>query len=127
MTWSRRPVAAALVDLLGTATGGTVTVFAEQPLTLNPPALVVADATVRFSRAALSVDEVDLPVLCIGPAGASDDVDALAGTVRAAVDADRTLGGAVQIVYAAEQRNARHVNIAGIDLKVLEVGLSITM
>jgi hypothetical protein len=126
VSWERAPVAAALADLLADAAPG-VAVFDTQPATLNPPALVVSRPTVvRYSAAAIAVDEVELPVICVGPLTAGDNTVAdLAGLVRAAVAAEPTLSGTVKIAWITEERNWRAVTIAGVDCLAVDVIVNI--
>jgi hypothetical protein len=126
MSWSRAPVAAALVDVLTTAIDGTVTVFAEPPQTLNPPAIVVGPATMTYAVAGFAVDDVELTVMVIVPVGRLNDLDALARKVHDAILADSTLAGSVKVAWPIEQRNSRGVVIAGIDLSVVDVVVRIT-
>jgi hypothetical protein len=127
MSWNRTNAAAALVSALQTQTGATVFVFPKPPQTLNPPAIVVGRPTeVLYSAWALSVDEVTLPVLCVGPGDGEDIVDGLITAVRAAL-ADPMLGGAVQSCVASAERNWRNVVLAGVDILQAEVTLTIRM
>jgi hypothetical protein len=126
MSWSRAPVAAALVDVVSTAMGATVTVFPEPPQTLNPPAIIVGPATVTYSVAAFAVDEVDLTVMAVVPVGHLNELDSLARQVHDAILADSTLAGAVKAAWPIEQRNSRGVVIAGIDLSVVDVVVRVT-
>jgi hypothetical protein len=115
VTWSRSTVAEALADVLGAEVAGDgVAVFARPPLTLNPPALVVArPVEVLYGVAGLGVDEAQLPVVCIGPMEGEDVVDDLIAIVRAVVTVDPTLGGVVHLVTAPLERGWRAVTIGG--------------
>jgi hypothetical protein len=127
MAWSRQTAVPALVAALQTTLGETAFVFEKPPQTLNPPAVVVGRPTeVLYSAWALSVDEVTLPVLCVGPGDGEDIVDGLITAVRAAL-ADPMLGGAVQSCVASAERNWRNVVLAGVDILQAEVTLTIRM
>jgi hypothetical protein len=119
-------VAAALVDACN-AYDPTVTCFERPPATLNPPALVVSRPTVvRYSAFAFGVDEVELPVICVGAlAGGEDPVTELTAIVRAAVAAQPTLAGTVKGATADEERNWRAVTIGGVECLAVDVILSI--
>jgi hypothetical protein len=127
--WTRAVVADALATLVASFAGEAgvaATVFAKPPGTLNPPAIVVGrPRMVRYGTAALSIDEVELPVACIGALDGDDVVDTLAGVVRDAVRADPTVGGTVQVAYPYEQAQWRAVNVAGADLLAADVVLMI--
>jgi hypothetical protein len=130
VSWDRDPaakaLAAALTDVVA-AQQLAVTVFDRPPPSLNPPALVVAwPIEVRFSAAAFGIDEVTLPVLCVGPVDGEDTVAELIAVVRDA-ELDPSLGGAVQIAYPSMERNWRQINVAGVDLLSAEVTYTIQM
>jgi hypothetical protein len=127
MSWSRAPVAAALVSTLTAATSGAVTVFAEPPQTLNPPAVTVGPETGPYAVAAFATDEFDLPLICVAAIGHLNDLSDLAETVRLAVTANPTLGGAVKSAWPSERRNPRNVNVAGVDLSTVEVVVKVTV
>jgi hypothetical protein len=127
VSWNRAPVADALVNVITAATGGTVTVFAEPPQTLNPPAVTIGPVTMPFSTFAFAVDEADLAVVCVAAIGHLNDLDALAQQVRQAVVGDPTLQGSVKTAWPYEQRNNRNVTVAGVDLSTVEVVVKVTM
>jgi hypothetical protein len=128
MSWSRAECAAALAAAIQTQIGETVFVYPRPPFTLNPPAIVVGRPNeVRYSTFAFGIDEADVPVLCVGAADGEDIVDGLIQAVRAAVNADLTLGGVVQCVGDTRERNWRNLNVAGIDVLQAEVQLTIQM
>lgn len=131
MTWRRSLVAPALADMLKAAQGETDTasIFSAPPETLNPPAIVVGrPIETRFSTFALGIDETDLPVVCVGPFYAGEDiVDGLISFVCAAVLADRTINGTVPSCTAASSRNWRGVRIGGADMLAADVVLTVTM
>jgi hypothetical protein len=128
MSWSRTTAVTALVQILQTAAGETVTVLSKPPQTLNPPAIVVHRPTeVRYSAFSLSIDEATLPVICVGAADGEEQVDSLITLVRTAVGANKMLGGAVSSCTASVERNWRNVLIGGIDVLEAEVTLLIEM
>jgi hypothetical protein len=127
VTWNRAPVAAALVNVIGTATAGAVTVFAEPPQTLNPPAVTVGGSTMLFATAAFAADEVDLSLVCVAAVGHYNDLDGLVQQVRGAVTGNPTLAGAVKSAWPYEQRNNRNVNVAGVDLSTVELVVKVVM
>jgi hypothetical protein len=130
VSWDRSLVGPALAQVLTdavVAAGETITVFEKPPGTLNPPAFVVArPTTVRYATFAFGVDDVELPVLCVGPLDGDDRVAELIAFARAAIS-EPTLGGVVQICYPTGERNWRAVNIAGTDLLSAELVFSIQM
>ena len=128
MTWQRSPVAAALVDILTTATAGGVYVHDKPPTVINPPAIIVArPTTVNYATAAFAVDEATLPIVVAGAMDGDDLVDTLRDAVRRAVDADPTLGGAVKSATATAERNWRNLTVAGVELLVAEIILTVLM
>ena len=127
MTWSRTTAVPALVAALQSTMGETVFVFGKPPQTLNPPAVVVGrPVEVLYSTSALSIDEVTLPVLCVGPGDGEDIIDGLIAQVRASLT-DPRLGGAVQSCVASAERNWRNLVLAGVDILQAEVTLTIRM
>ena len=128
MTWTRTPVAAALVDVLSAATSGTVTVFAKPPTTINPPAVIVARPTnVNYATASFARDEATLPVEICGSFDGDDTVDALRDQIRKAIDANPTLGGVVPSCTVTSERNWRNVTVAGVELLAAQIVLTILM
>ena len=126
MSWSRPLVAAALVEMLTTATGGLVTVFDRPPPTFNPPAIVVARVeSVSYGTAAMGRDEVTLPIVCVGAVDGDEDLDDMRAVVKAAIDDDVTLLGSVQAGWAVEERNWRQLSIAGGDVLAVDLMLTI--
>jgi hypothetical protein len=127
MSWDRALVSAALVDVLGPATG--VTVHAAPPEVLNPMCVVVArPQTVAYSTVGLGVDEATLPVVIAGGVETEDRIEALKTACRAAIMADPTLGGKVPNCYPTEERNWRNVTGAGgIQLLLVELILTVQM
>jgi hypothetical protein len=125
VSWDRAQVSAALVDILGPATG--VTVHPAPPETLNPMCVVVHRPTsVAYSAAALCVDEASLPLVVVGGIESEDRVEALKETCRQAVFADQTLDGAVLAAWPAEERNWRNYTGAG-GIQLLQVELVLTI
>jgi len=102
-------------------------VFPEPPQTLNPPAVVVGPVSGQWATAALSVDETDVDVMCAAAIGHYNDLDALLETVRQAIVADPTLGGQVKAAYPYERRNNRNVNVAGIDLSIVDATIKVIL
>jgi len=128
MAWNRTQAVAAVVAAVRAVCAETVIVFAKPPQTVNPPAIVVGrPVEVRYAVAALSVDEADLPVACVGPADGEDLVDELIAAVRHAVAVDWSLGGAVQHCRDTLERNWRNLNVAGVDILQAEILLTIRM
>jgi hypothetical protein len=127
MSWDRLSTAPALADALNTTASELVSVFDTPPPTLNPPALVVGrPVVVRYSTFALGVDEVELPVVCLGPLDGEVLVNELSAMVRTAVVREPTLGGTVKGATAMEERNWRSIVIAGTSCLAVDVILSIT-
>jgi hypothetical protein len=125
MTWNRTAAAKAVAAAIEAQT--TVTVLARPPQTLNPPVIVVGRPDqVRYAEFAFGVDDVDLPVICVGAADGEDMVDQLVGLVRESF-ADPTLGGQLVSCVAAMERNWRNVTVGGVDLLQAEVLLAIRM
>ena len=128
MTWSRSLAAGALADALKAADDGSTNIFASPPMTLNPAAIVVGrPIEVRYATAGLGVDEVELPVVCIGAMEGDDVVDALMTFVRSTVMADPSVGGALRSASPSLGRNWRAVRIAGADLLAADLVLEIRM
>lgn len=121
-------MAAALVEMLTAATGGLVTVFDRPPATVNAPAVVVARVqSVSYGTPAFGTDLATLPIICVGGADQDDVVDGLKATVKAAIEADPSLGGAVQIARPTEERNWRNVNSGGVDLLAVDLMVDLQM
>ena len=128
MSWARALVAGAVADVLKAAQSDTDTfsVFANPPETLNAPAIVVGRPTeVRYNIGAFGIDEATLPVVCVGPSGGDDVLDALITFVRTAIGADVTLGGVVPSCIVTAERNWRPTRIGGADLMAADVVLSV--
>ena len=125
MTWDRATATAALAEMLGD-TGATV--YPKPPATLNPPAIVLARASnVDYNVSAFGIDEATLPDVCVGPLEGDDEIDALKSTVRAALLADPTIGGAVQLATATAERNWRTVTISGTELTTVDLVIMVKM
>jgi hypothetical protein len=129
MTWTRAPLAAALVVALRDG-GLTCALFSCPPMSgLNAPAVVVGrPVEVLYSVQSFAVDRVTIPIVCIGALEHDDDVADLVAQARKAIEAEPTLGGTVQTVEATSERNYRQVKVAGADLLlaadlVLEVSM----
>jgi hypothetical protein len=127
VSWDRAQVSAALVDVLGPATG--VTVHAAPPEVLNPMCVVVSrPQPVVFSTVGLGVDEATLPLVIVGGLESEDRIEALKTACRQTIMADPTLGGAVPNCYPTEERNWRNVTGAGgIQLLLVELILTVQM
>jgi hypothetical protein len=94
VSWSRAPVAAAIATDLFNGSEGGVTAFADPPATFNVPAYIVGwPQTTTFHRPAFGIDEVTLPVIVAAGLPEPAVLDQLLVTARAALEADRTLGG----------------------------------
>jgi hypothetical protein len=127
MTWNRQTAAAAITSALQVTLGETVWVYSKPPGTVNPPAVIVGRPTeVRYSIPAFSIDEATLPVTCVGPVDGDDVVDQLAAQVRASFP-DPTLGGVVQACWPTDERAWRQASIAGVDVLLADVNLTIQM
>lgn len=127
MSWDRARVSAALVEVLGPATGGTV--HPAPPEVLNPMCVVVSrPQSVLFSTVAPSIDEATLPLVIVGGVETEDRIEALKRTCRDAILADPTLRGAVPNCYPSEERNWRNATGAGgVQLLMVELILTVQM
>jgi hypothetical protein len=127
MSWNRATAAAAITSALQTTLGETVWVYEKPPGTVNPPAVIVGRPTeVRYSIPAFSIDEATLPVICVGPLDGDDVVDGLVGQVRASFG-DPTLGRVVQACWPVDERAWRQASIAGVEVLLADVNLTIQM
>lgn len=127
MSWDRATCAKALAAQLEAAIAD-VTVYDRPLFNLNAPALVIGrPIETRYAVAGMNVDLAQLPVACVAATEHDDDVTALIGEVRAAVNADRTLGGAVQLCYPVAERNWRPLKVAGADLLAADAVLEVHM
>jgi len=130
VSWNRAAAAQAIAAKLGTVTltDGVVTVFATPPLTLNPPAYVVALPTdVARNLERFGVDVATIPVGCFGGLGEYDRVDELANLAAAALEADASLGGAVIRCTVPHLITWRTVTIGGSELLAQDLQLVIDM
>ena len=127
MSWDRQTVAAALVSMLGPATG--VKVHPLPPELINPPCVVVSrPQPVVYGTAGLGVDEASLPVLIVGGVETEDTIEATKTICRQTILADPTLGHVVQSCVPAEERNWRNLTGAGgIQLLLVELILTVQM
>jgi hypothetical protein len=128
VTWDHVPAAQGLAAVLKAALDPDVAVFDHPPRSLNAPAAVVGrPLEVRYSVAALSIDEADVPV--VGVHGFDRDVELaeLLVQIRAAVEGDFTLGGAVQRATPSLQRNWRQATVSGVPLLAADLVVTITM
>jgi hypothetical protein len=127
VSWNRSTVSAALVNMLGSATG--VTVHPIPPEIVNPMCVVVSrPTTVAYSTVAPTVDEATLPLVIVGGLETEDRIETLKQACRTAIQADPTLGGKVPNCYPTEERNWRNVTGAGgIQLLLVELILIVQM
>jgi uncharacterized protein DUF3168 len=125
MAWDRATVAAALVATLGPAVG--VKVHDRPPEVLNPPCLVIGrPVTVVYGTGALGADTATLPVVVVGGIETEDQIEGLKSAARAALEADQTLGGAVQGVWPSEERNwLNRTGAGGLQLLTVELILEV--
>jgi hypothetical protein len=130
VSWDRGPVAkaiAAAVETAATAQSVEVSVFEKPPFTLNVPAIVVGrPSQVRYSVAGFSIDDVELPVLCVHGPDQDDAVSDLIALVRSSLT-DQTLGGVVQLCIATGERYWRNLKVAGADVLAAELVLTVNM
>ena len=132
MTWSRSPVAAALAQLLTSALDQSdecdAQVYEAPPFSLNADSIVIGRATeVRYSVQGFALDEVTLPITCVGGMDQDDTVAALIELVRSTVHASINLDGACSEIHAVGERGWRHVNVSGADLLAAEITLQVLM
>jgi hypothetical protein len=128
VSWDRATVAAALVELVESATGG-VKCHPLPPETLNGPCVVVMrPQPVVYATAGLGVDEATLPLAVVSGIEQEAAIDSLKQQVTKAILADPTLGGLVVNCWPSEERNWRNVTGAGgIQLLLVELILMIHM
>jgi hypothetical protein len=128
VTWDRKTAATALVATLQAAVGG-VKIHEFPPEIVNFPTVnVLRPLSVVYSASAFGIDEIQLPVAVVHGIEQDDAIDALVGQCRAAVDADPSLGGAVQSCTATELRNWRNLTGAGgVQLLLVELILTVRM
>jgi hypothetical protein len=94
VSWSRAPVAQAIATDLFNGSEGGVTAFADPPASFNVPAYIVGwPQTVNYHRPAFGIDEVTLPIITVAGLPEPAVLDQLLISARAALEADRTLGG----------------------------------
>jgi hypothetical protein len=128
VSWDRPAAAAALVDVLTAATDEVVTVHDKPPSTLNAPALVVSyPTTVTKHVPTFAIDQATVAVLGVAGVEDGDGLDELLDDATTAIEADPTLGGAVQYAKPVEWRNWRIMTSAGASLLVAELALEIRM
>jgi hypothetical protein len=128
VTWNRAPVAAALVAMLGPATGG-LKVHPYPPEIINGPCVVVSrPQPVLCSAVAPTVDEVTLPVIVASGVEQEAALETVLTQCRSAIQNDSTLQGSVQVAWPAEIRNWRNITGAGgTQLLLAELILTIRM
>jgi hypothetical protein len=131
MSWDRTPVAKALVVAITAeleAQAIEAAVLDRPVYSVNPDAIVIGrPSEVRYGAAAFGIDEANLPVLCLAGPEQDDTVTELIGVVRAACDADMTLGGVVQYIDCTGERAWRSINVGGADYLGAEAQLLIQM
>jgi hypothetical protein len=128
VSWDRPAAAAALVDVLEAATADLVTVHDKPPSTLNAPTLVVSyPTTVVKHTPTFAIDQASVAVLGAVGVEDGDGLDDLLEAATVAIEADPSLGGAVQYAKPVEWRNWRIMTSAGASLLVAELALEIRM
>jgi hypothetical protein len=101
-------------------------VFATPPRTFNPPAVIVRlPDSIEPSGAAFTIDRAEVGVLCAVGADQTAELYSLLGEVRKAILANRTLGGAAQVVAVVNYRNFAQMNVGGADYLTAELLLEI--
>lgn len=125
MSWDRANVAAALVGALA---GTGVKVHPRPPATFNPPAYIVGyPITVDYGLPTFGVDQASLAVMCAAGIDQTDTVDQLIADAVAALNADTTLAGVVQVLQVRQQRNWRPQNVGGADYLIADLNIDIRM
>jgi hypothetical protein len=130
VTWRRRPVAAALTQMIQASTAGTVYVHHRMPEIVNPMCVVVGRvaAGAQYATAAFGIDTVDLHLIVIGGAEQDDDIDDLRDTVRTVILGDSTLKGTVSTAWPTGENGWRNFTGAGgIQLLYVELVVAIQM
>ena len=131
MSWDRPTAAAALVEVLSGATAALTpppSCFTSPPSSFNPPALVVYLPTIVTKHIpAFGIDRIQLVVLVAAGTSEADLVDQLLGLATDAIQADKSLGGAVQLCNPDEWRNWRILTVAGADLMAADLALTLHM
>ena len=128
MSWSRAPVAAALVEALEAVSAGLVSCFDRPPAVFNAPAYVIGyPDTVQINDPAFGIDLATMSVICAQVVDMSDGLDDLLAAAAKAVDADVTLGGVVQVAQVKEQRAWRATSVGGVQMLLAELSLQIHM
>jgi hypothetical protein len=128
MSWDRTSAAAALADLLISATAAAVTVFTHPPATFNAPAYIVAyPTTVTKHEPAFAIDVAEWILTAAAGADDPDTLDGLLSTAADAIEKDMTLGGAVQICRPTMWRNYRVSVIGGAELLLADLVLETRM
>jgi hypothetical protein len=128
VSWSRSPVAAALVELLEASSAGLVTCFDRPPAVFNAPAYVVGyPDSVAYAEPAFGVDQATMSVICAHVVDRADELDGLLAAAGKAISADVTLGGAVQSVQVKEARSWRVFTVGGVQMLLAELSLEIRM
>ena len=121
-------MAAALSQVLTDATDSAVSVFPSPPGTFNPPALIVQFPTSVLKHVpAFGIDSAQLTVLAATGVLDTDGHDQLLEVASAALEANQTLNGAVQVLRPTEWRAWRVMTVSGIDLLVAEIAVDVRM
>jgi hypothetical protein len=127
MTWNRAQAAAAIAGVLETV-DQTVAVFAAPPETFNGPAFVVGyPRTVAYDSPTFAIDLAELPTLAAVGLGEIDRADLLLEQAKKAINADPTLGGAVQHARVTSQENWRRLTVGGADLLAADLIVTVRM
>jgi hypothetical protein len=127
VTWSRSEAAAAVVSILSEL-DPVVSVFAQPPETLNPPAYVVGYVRmVMYDQPSFAVDAANLVVAAVTGANEVDRCDAMLHDAKVALNADPSLSGVAKHCRVIEQGNWRRLNIAGSELLAGDLTVEIRM
>lgn len=127
MTWNRATCAAAIAAVL-TPIDDTVAVFAAPPETFNAPAFLVGyPRRVDYDSSTFGVDLVELPTAATAGIGEIGRVDQLLEAAKGALNADPSLGGAVQHCRVTSQENWRRLTVGGADLLAADLIVTIRM
>jgi hypothetical protein len=124
MSWdlesTMKALAAALVDI-------GPTVFDQPPASFNAPALVVLyPDSVDFDTQAFGVDLVSTPILVAVGIEQAGTISELVTDVKAAINADRRLGGLVQSTRVTGVRTFRALEVSGARFLSCEVVVEVT-
>lgn len=113
MTWQRRPVAAAIAEILS-AIDPVVSVFATPPETLNPPAYVCGyPRSVTYDTPTFGIDTCQFQVAACAAPFDVDTLDSLLTAAKVALREADNLGGVVQYCHPMNQTNWQRVSLGG--------------